>query len=758
MKIKAKLVSERWYSPDTNWGTFTVKVLSIIEKKDEEEDINMDKMLNIAGNIFFRPETGVEYVFEGEYKFNVKYGWQFEIFSGYEDVHLDTPEEKRLFLEQILTERQVENLYKTYQDPFTIIEEDRIDELVKVDGIGEYLAEKIIGKFKATKNLAPAYNFFRPLGVSVNLISKICVKYGDAYKAIDAFKENPYILADDIDGVGFIKADEIARNYKFDMNHPFRIKAGILYLLKDHAQSNGSTWMKSSTFKSKIVQLLGIEFQSILPTFEELVKSEDIYINKTLGQIALKYYYDLEAKIKNKLMELVNAEHEEELVSTEELLDNIHKTEEKQGFEFTDEQRQGIIDVIKNNVTVVIGSAGTGKTSVIKGAYEALPDYINVAQCAFSGQASKRINEATGYPSSTIHRLLGYSGGGFECDENNPLFHHVIVIDEISMVGLELFWCLIRAIRQGAKLVMLGDSGQLPPIGVGNLLSDLISSKVIPVVELTKIHRQAAKSAIITTSQKVRQRKMLFEPEYEGNETLGELQDLCVYARQERTDLFDLMIETFMEEYHLHNDNPKDVQIIVAQNKKVALSREMINKKIQDMINPLEKHKNEAIPEVKIGQKQVVRIGDKVINRKNHYDVNTTNYETTNIFNGSMGIVKEIYKTHMVIDFFDEGEIILKPDKYIGLELAYAITCHSSQGSQFKVVLVGFDYSSYIMLSNEWLYTALTRAKNKCYMIAETKAINTASTNNKILGRRTFLPELFGAVAEDNGNTVYEGE
>lgn len=757
MKIKAKMTSAsdlRWYSPETNWGTFCVKVLEIIEKADNDLPLDINNKLKIAGNIPFKPEVDVEYLFEGNYYNDAKWGLQFELISGHEDIKLETPEDKRAFLEQILTEKQIENLYNIYEDPFIIIEQQRITDLMKVDGIGEYLAQKIFDRFNATKDLAPAFAFFGPLGLTSKLISKLCYTYKGAKEAIEKFKENPYMLADDVDGVGFIKADEIAKRYKFDIDHPFRIRAGITYLLKDNAQSNGSTWMKSSTFRTKIVKLLGIEFNKVLPTFGEMVKSGDIYISKEREQIALQYYRDLEEKIKAKLIELLEADNEAKEDITEEMIEQrIKETEEAQGFEFTDEQRQGIKEVINNNVVVVIGLAGTGKTSVIKGAYNIFSSTTNISQCAFSGQASKRINEATGYPSSTIHRLLGYRNGEFEHDTNYPLFTDVVVLDEVSMVGLELFWSLIQAIPNGAKLIMLGDNGQLPPIGVGNLLSDLISSKVIPLVELTKIHRQAAKSAIITTSQKIRQRKMLLEPEYEGDEVLGELQDLYICARQEREDLFDLLIDTFMEEYNNNNHNVQDVQIIVAQNKKVALSREKINAKIQELINP---HINNE-KSIKISNKQVARVGDKVINRKNCYDVNTIDGEEASIFNGSMGIIQQIGQDSVIIDFFDEGLIVLKQDKFFGLELAYAITCHSSQGSQFKTVIVGFDYSSFIMLSNEWLYTALTRAKKKCYIIAETKAINTAATNNKILGRRTFLPELFGKTTDDD-NVVYEGE
>ena len=415
------------------------------------------------------------------------------------------------------------------------------------------------------------------------------------------------------------------------------------------------------------------------------------------------------------------------------------KAEEEQGFEFTDEQTEGIKSLLKNNVSLVVGLAGTGKTSIIKGAYQVFPYDVIIRQCAFSGQAAKRINEATGKPSSTIHRLLGWQGETFTYKESYPLPVDVVILDEVSMVGLELFWNLIQAIPRGAKLIMLGDNGQLPPIGVGNLLNDLMLSQKINFIELTKIHRQAEKSAIITTSQKIRKKFFLLSSDFNGDETYGQLRDLTLKAREDSECLFDVLIETFMQEYN-KSKNIQDIQIIVAQNQRVALARDQINREIQQRINP---KISDFQPEIKIKYKNVLRVNDKIINRENHYDVETPDGIQTSIYNGSMGIVKEIAKNYIIVDFFDEGEIVIPKEYYEGLELAYAITCHSSQGSQFKITLVGFDNSSYILLSNEWLYTAVTRAKEMCYIVAQTKAINMAVTRHKTVDRNTFLLELF---------------
>lgn len=743
MKLRVRIKTKndiKYYSPDTNWASLIVEVKEIMEESQNHTVnvlVQMMDTIKAAGIISFEPKAKGEYIIMGEYEKDEKWGWQFKIDGGYENIKLDTLEEKRLFLEQILTERQVESLFNTFEDPFQYIEQGDVSKLMIAKYIGEHTANRIIDKFKATMDLAPAYNFFRPLGVTPLLINKLCGTYGSAENAIKKFQKNPYILADDIKGVGFLRADEIALKYNIKPDDPFRIKSGIRYLFKDIANNEGSTWLTLDNFKTQITELLQISIDIVMNCIKEMTKEKEIYFNEEKNQIALMYYYDLECNIVNKLISLQKAECK--IYTDEEIEEGIKRAEEEQGFEFTDEQTEGIKSLLKNNVSLVVGLAGTGKTSIIKGAYQVFPYDTIIRQCAFSGQAAKRINEATDKPSSTIHRLLGWQGESFTYKESYPLPVDVVILDEVSMVGLELFWNLIQAIPRGAKLIMLGDNGQLPPIGVGNLLNDLMLSQKINFVELTKIHRQAEKSAIITTSQKIRKKLFLLSSDFEGDETYGQLRDLTLKARVDADCLFDVLIETFMEEYN-RSKNIQDIQIIVAQNQKVALARDQINKEIQQRINP---KKYESDLEIKIKYKNVLRVNDKVINRENHYDVETPDGIQTSIYNGSMGIVKEISTNYIIVDFFDEGEIIIPKEYYEGLELAYAITCHSSQGSQFKVTIVGFDNSSYILLSNEWLYTAVTRAKSMCYIVAQTRAINMAVTRHKTVDRNTFLLELF---------------
>lgn len=739
MKIKVKIRNNddiKYYNQDSHWTSMVVEVLGVIEKTNNSSDsyLEMLETIKAAGIVSFVPQPKSTYILMGDFVYDDKWGWQFKIDGGYEEVEINTINEKRAFLSKILTDRQVNSLFDTFEDPFDFIRDEDINKLTEAKYIGEHTATRIIEKFKSTIDMAPAYNFFKPLGVTPLLINKLCETYKGAERAIKKFKENPYILAEDIKGVGFLRADEIALNYNVKPESPFRIKSGVKHIFKEEAQNNGSTWLTIDDFENKIVELLKIDLEVINNTLEEMCSDKQVL--KDNDRIALQYYYDLESKIADKLLLLQSIPPQK--YSQNDIEEGIKNAQEEQGFEFTDEQLAGIQSILSNNVSLVVGLAGTGKTSIIKGVYKIFSLGTRINQCAFSGQAAKRINEATGYPSSTIHRLLGFQGEKFTYNSLNQLETDVIILDEVSMVGLELFWSLLQAIPLGAKLIMLGDNGQLPPIGVGNLLNDLMNSGKINLVNLTKIHRQAEKSAIITKSQAIRRKEFLLSNDCEGEKVYGALQDLSIYSKQEKDNLLDEVIDTFMCEYK-KDYNLKDVQIIVAQNQRVELAREKINQIIQEKINPKYSHYDKEI-HIKYGQ--VIRIGDKIINRENHYDVETPDGEQTSIYNGSMGIVTEISDNYVVVDFYDEGEIVINSDYYGGLELAYAITCHSSQGSQFKTVIVGFDNSSYILLSNEWLYTAITRAKKMCYLITQTKAFNMAVLHHKTVDRNTFLLEL----------------
>jgi exodeoxyribonuclease V alpha subunit len=359
------------------------------------------------------------------------------------------------------------------------------------------------------------------------------------------------------------------------------------------------------------------------------------------------------------------------------------------------------------------------------------------------------ITNITGY---TIHRLLGFfPGKGFACNKKHPLSDDIIIVDEVSMIGGHLFYNLIQAVKNGAKLIMLADVGQLESIGVLNIASDIINSSKIPVVILDKIHRQAQKSAIITESIKVRNGIQLFSTDFNDIEIRGELQDLEVdiYLNKEKTA--KKIIEKFKENLP-KVDNILDIQVILPMKTNSKASTFYVNKELQEICNPY----NPSLKEIEISYtkdlKYKLRVNDKVMNVRNNYktvknsdDICFDEFDEpifTPIFNGNLGIIKDIQGSSMIIDFNMIGEIIVPQKHWRYIELGYAATCHKFQGSQSKIVIVGIDFSAYMLLSKEWVYTALTRAQEYCVLCAENKALRYAITQNGVSNKKTHLKDM----------------
>jgi len=405
-------------------------------------------------------------------------------------------------------------------------------------------------------------------------------------------------------------------------------------------------------------------------------------------------------------------------------------------------------------------TGNTGKSSVVGGMLKALNNY-SFSQCALSGRAAARMTEVTGEQGKTIHRLLGYKPPSFTFNKNNPLFDDIIIVDEISMIGGYLFYQLLQAIKQGTKVVLIGDIGQLESIGVLNVASDIIGSNVIPVVSLTEIHRQAQKSAIITDSISVRNGVQIFENGYTGNVIHGELEDLELDIYVNKAHTAKKMIEKFKENLP-KVDSIFDIQVISPMKRKGDSCTFQLNQALQDIYNPY----NPTLQEIELSfskdMKYKIRVGDKVMNVKNNYKTilksnqrevieydewNNEEFEEdsvteTPIFNGDMGIVKEITDYDIIIDFNRVGEIIVPKNHWKFIELSYACTCHKYQGSESKIVIIGLDNNSFLMLTKEWVYTAITRAKEKCILCAESKALRYAISHNSISNKKSHLKRI----------------
>lgn len=423
----------------------------------------------------------------------------------------------------------------------------------------------------------------------------------------------------------------------------------------------------------------------------------------------------------------------------------IKKVKSQDGYKYCFSVPSGMLILRRNNKIFITGNCG--KTSTLEPMTQILVEQQGkkIIQVALAGKASQRIQEVTGYEAMTIHRALEFQGGRFGKDSENPIDADIVVIDEGSMIDGRLFLSLLQAIPTGTRVVILGDEGQLSSIGVSNVFFDLLNCDTIPVVKLSKIHRQAEKSAVITTSRKVRDRQQIVSLGEEKTETLGELQDLILDVKTDKSRLLNNVIEHFNNRLLIEKDI-MEVQVVAATKTRGELSTFNLNNKIKEIVNPI--NSQEYFESTLDGKHRYqISKGDKVIISKNNYKVDIWDSEketftTGSIFNGNLGIVEKIGIGYVVLNIANVGYVRIEEKHYNTVELGYCITCHRGQGSGWNSVIVAIDSGSYIMLSCELLYTAITRAKNHCVLVGETKAIrrccSVANGNNK----QTFLPSF----------------
>ena len=421
----------------------------------------------------------------------------------------------------------------------------------------------------------------------------------------------------------------------------------------------------------------------------------------------------------------------------------FEKYKTKDGCEYCFTVPSHMLVLRRNNKIFITGNCG--KTSTANGICSLYDDY-NILACALSGKASVRITEATGLPASTIHRALGYQNGEFMFNKENKLAVDIVLIDEATMINGTLFLSLLEAIPTGAKVIIMGDVQQLTPIGNCQVFADILDSNVLPVVKLTKPHRQALMSGIIPTSIKVANQEQIFDNKFEGNAILGELKDMELDISNSKESMADCIIRHFQTEMEKFNDI-MEVQVCVPMRLKGELSCYNLNTKIQSLYNPkfndgneieifLEKKNDEA-------KKYMIRVGDKVLNTKNNYKCTNPDGDVTPVFNGNIGIVKAIEDNgYCTIDFVGIGEVLFSKGDSKNLELAYACTVHKMQGSGFTSTIVGMDTGSYIMNNSELLYTAITRAKKYCVLVGNNYAITKAIQTKEVKTKQTFLKDM----------------
>lgn len=683
--------------------------------------IGEDKEITCVGT-FSAIAEGENMELTGEYTQHPTYGKQFRV------SHAEAKEPEDLVsIERYLGSGAIKGVglalaarivRRFKKDTFRIIEEEP-ERLVEVKGISERKAQEISEQVEEKRELRQAMIFLQEYGITLNLAVKIYQQYGqEIYQII---KENPYKLADDVKGIGFKIADEIAHKVGIRTDSDFRIQSGILYVLI-RAMNEGHTYLPKEEVSRRSCELLGVSEEMIEKHYMDMAIDRRLVMKESEGVVQIYasslYYMELNTAAMLKELDI----HYE--VPDIEIEHKIRQIEKKTGMQLDEMQVEAVKEAVRHGLFVITGGPGTGKTTTINTIIKYFEsEGMDIFLGAPTGRAAKRMSETTGYEARTIHRMLELNGGaeggeGFERNEQNPLETDVIIIDEMSMVDIHLIHSLLKAVLAGTRLILVGDVNQLPSVGPGSVLRDIIDSKTCHVVKLTKIFRQASQSDIIVNAHKINNG----EPVVLDNKSM----DFFFLRRYEADVIISVVLQLIQQKLPKYVDaDTYDIQVLTPM-RKGLLGVERLNKILQQYLNPQDKRKAEK----EYGE-ILFREGDKVMQTKNNYQLEweiRTRYglaidQGNGIFNGDMGIIQEIneYGEYMVIDF-DEGRRVEYPFKLLeDLEHAYAITIHKSQGSEYPAVVIPILSGPRMLMNRNLLYTAVTRARKCVTLVGDEK-------------------------------------
>ena len=603
------------------------------------------------------------------------------------------------------------------------------EQLTRVPGIGKKRAQQLGQAFQEQHGAREAMVFLQSYGVSPALAVKISKRYGaDAQRKI---RENPYRLIDDIEGVGFLTADRIALSLGIPQDSEYRLRAGIKYALQEAAAGEGHPYLPRETLLERAARGLRVSGELLTHELDGLLFAREIIAmdaENTQAMMLAPYFY-AEKEIARYLKLLMGAAG----TKNEPVGPRIGDFEKKNGIQFSENQRRAVSEAVQRGLLVITGGPGTGKTTIINCILALLSGGVQLA--APTGRAAKRMSEATGREAKTLHRLLEFSGeeGKFQRDEQNPLDCACVIVDEMSMVDVFLMRSLLRALKPGTRLIMVGDADQLPSVGAGNVLGDILKSGVIPSVRLTDIFRQSGESLIVVNAHRINHGEAPILNQ-KGSDFFFERRPFAEDAAQAIVGLCEKRLPAF-----LHTDFPaRDIQVL-SPTKKAGAGVYQLNALLQAALNPSVGRK----PEIHYGD-TAFRLGDKVMHVKNNYQLPwraDDGTEGEGVFNGDVGFISKVDTQDRVVTvrYDDERTVEYDYQQLEELELAYALSVHKSQGSEFPCVVMPVVGGPPRLLTRNLFYTALTRARKLVVLVGREDAIAAMVNNNHIAARYTTL-------------------